>query len=1464
MAEQSFFLSHSGGDDDVVRALRSALAELDAAVAIDSREFHGGDPLEGTIRRAVGRSSGVLVLVSPHAHASAWVAKELKHALAVQRERGGHEAFPVVPLLLDGTPLGAFAVLFDDEPIHVPVRSAELDAALHQILIALRLRWPTDAAPAVQPLPEPVEELLLELADPQTVIHADGHRRVRAHARLVHVPAAPGQREVRSVRFALEAPLGVIEADDLRWYLEDYAGWPSALLAGRAQRVEAALEQWGRSLHDAAWPLQWAAEVLKSWAAIGPAQAARRFSVQIDTAPIAGALDDEALAMREAGTLLLGLPWELLHDGRSFLFQGAQPVRVRRRLPNDHAVPVPVQATPVRVLLVSPRPEDVACSYIDHRASADPLVAAMEALAGQVELRLLAPPTLAALRDELDRARRAGQPYHVLHFDGHGVYDRLAGLGALCFEHEEDGQLARGQRRHVNVGTPELGALLRDHGIALVFLEACQTAQAESANESVASALLKTGVGSVVAMSHSVLVETSRRFVDAFYRALCRGERVGGAMLAGQRALKDSPVRGRVFGHGEFRLQDWFVPVLYQDRDDPQLFRQVAAAQTVEDWRARLHRRLGMLPPPPAQGFVGRSRELLALERLLAIERYAVLRGQGGEGKTALAAEFARWRVRSCQVPRAAFVSVEQHCHAQAVLDAIGRQLVGAGYSVAAHTDPAAALGPVLRELRERATLLVIDNLESVLPSPDAPANDALVADDRERADAILLLAAQLLGAGDTRLVFTSREALPAPFDGERQRIELQRLDREDAVQLLERTLGLDAAGQGHEAEAKREDIESLVDAVHGHARTLALLAPALRVHGPAAVQADLVGLMAEMERRFPGQREQSLLASVELSLRRLAPQLRERVQVLGVFHGVVDLEMLRQMMGWGQVEAQMVGDALLDTGLAMRSFGDRNLRLTPGLCSYLAAQLHSADHDALVVRWLNAMRNHVGLLDSQQNQDSASAAAMTLVEVPNLMALLDQVECAGDAEATILLTTKLYELLRNLDRPRLLARIEQARDMATESLGDAIWTHALFEAERTRVEAYLAEGRFREGVEAAERLHERARQAGSSAYIYADFDVAMANFLLGRALKSDTRAESALPLLEAARSGFATIRAEGVERIAARMATVAVSDGADALCQLGRYPEAAQAYERVIGLAKQLGDTRHLAVNLGQLGSVQLKLGRLHQALATFFDARDRFTVLNDFGSVAIAWHQIGLTHRHLKNGRAAENAYRQALAIKVRRNDVAGQANTLCALGNLYTYLLGRPEDAVDLYRRAIALKVERQDEAGEGLARCNLAETMRRLGRLAEARGEIERALACFDGAGHAAEPWKAWAALSRIEGDDGRAPEAGRARAQARDAFLAYRRDGGNSFGLAAQVTAKVGHLLITGDPLAARALLKRPPGTPDPDASLLAVLAALQATIAGQRSPTIADAPELDYCAAAEIVMLLDALHAAGR
>lgn len=163
--------------------------------------------------------------------------------------------------------------------------------------------------------------------------------------------------------------------------------------------MEEKLVQWGQQLHAAALPLAHTANVMHAWARVGD-QAGRRFSVQVDASLEAGALEAGAIEAgtagrggpeggapqseaaqseaaisrevaisREAATLLLGLPWELLHNGSSYLFQGAKPTRVRRRLPGTEGFGVAVVAPPIRTLLITARPEDEAWGYITSAAT---------------------------------------------------------------------------------------------------------------------------------------------------------------------------------------------------------------------------------------------------------------------------------------------------------------------------------------------------------------------------------------------------------------------------------------------------------------------------------------------------------------------------------------------------------------------------------------------------------------------------------------------------------------------------------------------------------------------------------------------------------------------------------------------------------------------------------------------------------------------------------------------------------------------------------------------------------------------------------------------------------------------------------------------------------------------------------------------------------------------------------------
>jgi tetratricopeptide (TPR) repeat protein len=648
------------------------------------------------------------------------------------------------------------------------------------------------------------------------------------------------------------------------------------------------------------------------------------------------------------------------------------------------------------------------------------------------------------------------------------------------------------------------------------------------------------------------------------------------------------------------------------------------------------------------------------------------------------------------------------------------------------------------------------------------------------------------------------------------------------------------------------------VEAVHGHARSLALLAPALRSRGVEATRAALVQLMEEMEQRFPGSREQSLFASVELSLRRLSPKNQERARVLGVFHGGVFPVALAMMMQWEAAEVASLAGELIATGLATPNHYN-HLSLNPALCPHLRGRLEAAEREALTARWLEAMGAYANFLEQQQRQNAEVAATLTGLELPNLFALLDLVQRQEDAEATIDLATSLYSLLQGLGKPRLLERLGQVRDAAAKdlerTLGDS-WNHARFDATSSRIQQQVAGGQLREALEGAQALLQRTQAAGGQAYPGADYDLAGAFWLLGRVLKGVGGSEEALPLLIDARQRFEAVAKERPSRGAERMASACLTEQGECLCNLGRLDEAAAAYEEAIQLDEKSGSARDVAVGKGQLGSVRLLQRRYPEALAAYAEARQRFTALDEPGSVAVIWHQTGMVYQKEGEPQAAEDAYRQSLALKVRLGDVAGQGSTLNQLGNLYSDVLDRPEDAAGFYRQAVAKSVESRDLAKEGTRRNNLANTLRKLLRLDEARQEIRRAIECKAQFGHASEPWTSWAILAAIETDSGNA--AAEAKSKAIACYLGYRRDGGENHNIDGRLSLAVTQALRDGDPAQAVNLLQQLATDPEA-AKLLPFIGALQAVVAGSRDPALADQPGLDYTMAAEILLLIESL-----
>ncbi len=435
-------------------------------------------------------------------------------------------------------------------------------------------------------------------------------------------------------------------------------------------------------------------------------------------------------------------------------------------------------------------------------------------------------------------------------------------------------------------------------------------------------------------------------------------------MLAGQRALKSDTFRDKTFT-GELHLEDWFVPVLFQEEQDPQLVREVPGEQVAAIIARRRELALGDLPEEPAHRFLGRSRDLLKAERMLAWERYIVVQGSGGEGKTTFAAELARWLVATQRYRHAAFTSVEQLTEARQVLFSLGEQLIP-NFLTRVGTDDEHGCQLLEQFLADQKTVLVIDNVESILAGPTSAGQEACIA--------ILKLCERLGKTGGTRMVFTSREALPEPF--EKNVLRIGRLDRDTAIRVLSNLLP-----EAPKSGATEEDLRNLVDAVGGHARSLVLIAREVGAAGVRHATENLREVLQAIDAKHPGERENSVLASAELSLRRLPAEMRQSIGPLSVFHGGGSLVAISWRWDLSAERTWALVRALIDVGLA-EYVAPGYLRFDPAL---FRAEPAADERERATAAWAEAKRQVIQFLHGRRFKDANLANNLTLLELAEL-----------------------------------------------------------------------------------------------------------------------------------------------------------------------------------------------------------------------------------------------------------------------------------------------------------------------------------------------------------------------------------------------------------------------------------------------------------------------------------------------
>jgi len=805
-------------------------------------------------------------------------------------------------------------------------------------------------------------------------------------------------------------------------------------------------------------------------------------------------------------------------------------------------------------------------------------------------------------------------------------------------------------------------------------------------------------------------------------------------------------------------------------------------------------------------------------------------------------------------------VSVEHIYNVRAVVDGVGRQLVE-NYSVAQYPDTEllkGALEPIEKVLREKRVLVILDNMESILPAVGNESGDLsgyAVQMEPGELEVFFQLCKKLNGVGKTGLVFTSREGLPKPMDSQGNHLELGRLSKRDAVELVKEVMGSEGIFPKEEEKGGTAgNIEALVEAVDCHARSLVLMAPYIGEWGLKETQENLEKLMEELHRKYPGDRERSVFACVEMSLRRLSPWVRERIKGLGVFKGGGNISSIQFVFELDKKKRDQLVEELVQTRLVTKlSYGF--LRFHPALAPYLRQEMTDEEFQQTTARWVESMKQMTYFLYEQQFKDAQLSSTLTQMELSNLVSLLEYTKNQGNSEQTIALATRLEQLISLLGRPRLLARVAAIRESESEKLKE--WGRARFESLKTQIERSMDGGNLQGALNEVQELLALCQKAGESAYPGAAYDTALTYFLFGRILNMRGMSDKAILYIDEAFKRFNPLIHQG-NHDALRMASVSLTEKGECLIYLGRLEEAAEAYEEGIAASEKLEDFRTVAVGKGQIGTIRMLQGRLHEALEAHREAKKIFIKLGDLFSAAIAWHQMGMVYEKTGQFEGAENAFCQALALDVKNQNSPGEASSLGELGNLYNKMC-RLQEAALFYKQAAEKYMGIEDQAGEGRQRSNLTSTLIQLKRYKEARPEVLRAIECMIPLGHSGLPWLAYNNLYILEKAEGNLEAAAKAREQAFQLFLSYRRAGGENHESGGKLCAWFLQAFSNPEeePEPIENQLLDLAHTPHQPQVFYLLITKLLAILSGSRDRSLYQDPELDYQAAVELKLILE-------
>ena len=871
-------------------------------------------------------------------------------------------------------------------------------------------------------------------------------------------------------------------------------------------------------------------------------------------------------------------------------------------------------------------------------------------------LKMLRPPTQEGLRAQILNG------YDIVHFDGHGAFGRrcpncgyLNGPQQKMCEREKceallEEEKARGYFAFERedglldaLAAEELAKMvtsLPESAPKLVFLSACESAKGGEA--SLQDVLLKNGVPAVLGMNESVPLAATVALAGPFYAGLGSGMTIDKAFKNALPALKR-------LENGSKLQQIMTLEGLGKEA-------RILTAKATGKASFEAERLFGL----PEQEFVGdyiradppRGRKGLlsqTMEALLSGEKLVALTGQGGIGKTVLAAEAARrlaWRYPGGVFWRSAadIKDLDLDKLLNAFDNVFGPQL---------RTLPLdQKKDAVLNYLRDydTASLLVVDNAESIkdkslwrflegIPQPSA----ALV---------------------------TTRESLPR----EGKEIRIPEMEPGESGRLLFQEARRRSPRWGeHLSSGDLESLQEIAQVMKGHPLAIKLTAALLSRRSISSIK--------EVLRRNP---PQEVSERFDVSYNSLGEGEKDLFKRLGVFSGSVNEEAVERVClegsnpDWKSDLGELERSSFLDRIEIAAQDQDGNevtlyrYKLHPLMRQYAAGK---AGEDLLA-----RLRPRAAAYFLEYAQNFANDFFMLSLEHENLLAAMEwfagQQKSSSEEErkaastGVLLFMSALNGYLDTLGYWSEFGRRLHQAVAAANALQDrreaSVWIHNLGILSQNMGDYDSARKLYHQSLEIDQQLGDKSgvskslQQQGILAYLTGDYDAARKLLQQSRELFQQLGDESSM--------------SKSLHGLALLAQTTGDYDAARELCQ------------RSLEIAQKLSDKSDVSKLLHQMGMLAQDIGNYDAAREFYQQSLEIDQRLGDKSGVSKSLHQMGMLAQDIGNYDAARELYHQSLEIDQQLGDKSGIASSQAQLA-LLEERRGNVEVALNHIRQAEA---------------------------------------------------------------------------------------------------------------------------------------------------------------------------------